>query len=223
MHEVKSGRVKMKTKRYFFIKGFSLTVFTVLLSLLLIYFGSLILFVLQANDLVSVTLLGWSGWQLVLIHFPWYLVLVAICLIIMIEIMAKRLTVVYRRPLIYSLLFVTILAFFGGWLVERAHVNLFLLDLTQEVEVPVASRLYERFSDLEIERVHQGHLVEKKAEGWLMEFDDGEIVTLDLSGIEKGRRRLSDIDLGQRFIVIGDRLNGVIEVERFRQINGRRP
>ncbi len=222
MAELESGRIKMKPRWYFVMKSALLGVFVVLLLLSLIYLGSLVIFVFRANDLFLISQFGWTGWRLVLSSFPWYLVIGAAVLIVVIELTAKRSTFVYRRPLIYSLLLIIIFSSLGSWAVERTTINRSLSDLAQARDVPVAGRLYERLSDLQIERVHKGRLVRKQPGDWFLELDSGEAVVLDISTIEQGRRQLTEMESGQRIIVIGDRIDDTIEVERFRQTRSRK-
>lgn len=219
--KIKRGEVKMKSRSFFILKTVLSFGLIILLSLLVLYLGSLIVFVFRANDMMLFSGMGFQGIRTILVSFPWYLVILVIILIVLVEVMAKNFSFVYRRPLVYSFIGIVFLVTLGSLVVEAMSVHDSFFDMAKEERLPVAGGMYKHLGRLDIDSAYFGTLLDKEDGLWKMELESGEKVILDIATMTKGFRVLDKLKEGSGVVVIGEREGDVIEVLNFRGINGK--
>ncbi len=219
--KIEKGDVEMRTKRYFFLKTTLVVGLIFLLSLFVLYLGSLIIFVFRANDIMLFSGMGFHGIRVILWSFPWYLIILIVALIVLVEVMAKEFSFVYRRPLMYSFLGIVVLVALGSFMIEAMSVHRTFFDMAKEERLPVMGGMYKHLGGIDIDNAYFGVLLEKDGNTWKMELESGETVLLEITRNTKGLRMLEEIKEGSKIVVIGEREGDVVEVLGFRRINGR--
>lgn len=219
--KIKKGEVKMKSRSFFILKTVLTFGLIVLLSLLVLYLGSLIVFVFRANDMMLFSGMGFQGIRIVLLSFPWYLFVLVVILIVFVEIIAKNFSFVYRRPLIYSFIGIVFLVALGSLMVEAMSVHDSFFDMAKEERLPVAGGMYKHLGRLDMDSAYFGTLLDKDGTVWTMELDSGEEVILEITTITRGFRILNELKEGSTVVVIGDREGDIINVMSFKRINGK--
>jgi hypothetical protein len=219
--EIEARGIKMMPRSYFIFKSFMFVGLIFLLSLFTLYIGSLIVFVLRANEIMYFQGMGFHALMPILRSFPWYLVSLAIVLIIVVEIVSKRFQFVYRKPLLYSLIVIILFTVAGSYLIERSSVHQHLFMMAQREELPVVGRMYRNLGNLDIENAYFGKVIEKEGEDWIMELENGERVSLEINRQTKGRRIYLEAEEGDSVLVIGEMKDGSIDVQAFRRVPGR--
>ena len=219
--KIEKGDVEMRTKRYFFLRTTLVVGLIFLLSLFVLYLGSLIIFVFRANDIMLFSGMGFHGIRVILWSFPWYLIILIVALIVLVEVMAKEFSFVYRRPLMYSFLGIVVLVALGSFMIEAMSVHRTFFDMAKEERLPVMGGMYKHLGGIDIDNAYFGVLLEKDGNTWKMELESGETVLLEITRNTKGLRMLEEIKEGSKIVVIGEREGDVVEVLGFRRINGR--
>jgi hypothetical protein len=219
--EIGKRGIKMKPKLYFIIKSLLFIGSIFLLSLFVLYLGSLIVFVLKVNNIFYFHGMGFHAIRSVILSFPWYLVFLAVALIISIEIISKRFSFIYRKPLIYSLITIIILTSIGSFLIEKSSVHQYFFNLAKHEKLPVAGKMYRNLGNIDIENTYFGKALKKEGGNWIIELDSGEKVFLIINEQSIGRRIYLEIKEGSEVMVIGEMKNGLIDVFAFRRIDGR--
>ncbi len=218
--KIEKGELKMKPRAYFIAKSFLFIGLLALVILLLLYFGSLIVFVLRVNNILLFHGMGFYATRSILLSFPWYLILLISILIILIEIIGRRFRFVYRKTFIISLLTILFIVVVSSFLIEKSSLHYSFYRLAEQETLPLFGRMYRELGNLDIEDVHFGIILEKKSDLWKMELDSGEIVSLKITEKTRGRRTFSEIEEG-KVIVIGEMEGGVIDVVSFKKIERR--
>ncbi len=220
--KIEKGEVKMRSKYIFILKTILIVGLIALFSLFILYLGSLMVFVFKINDMDIFSGMGIQGIKIILNTFPWYLVFLMFLLVFLVEILAKKFSLVYRKPLLYSFVIIVMLMVVGSVFVDATSIHHSFFDLAEEERLPRAmGGMYRYLGNLEMENVHFGTLLDKSKESWLLEIKEGEVVYLNISQRTKGRRKFEEIEEGSEIIVIGERVGKKIEVLGFRGINGR--
>ncbi len=219
--KIERGDLKMKPRAYFVAKSFLVIGLLILASLLLLYFGSLILFVLRFNNILLFHGMGFHATRSILLSFPWYLVFLIFILIILIEIIARRFRFVYRKPFIISLLVILSIVIASSFLIERSSLHHSFYRLAEQERLPLAGRMYRDLGNLDIDDTHFGIILEKEGDLWKMELDSGEIVRLKITEKTRGRRTFLEIEEGKKVIVVGEMEEGIIDVVSFKKIERR--
>ncbi len=219
--KIEKGELKMRSKTYFIAKTILAIGLLFLTFLIVLYFGSLIIFVLRINDILLFHGMGFHPIRSILLSFPWYLVLLIFILIVLIEIIGKRFCLIYRKPLIFSLLAILILVIASSFLIEKSSLHYSFFRLAEQERLPFFGRMYRDLGNLDIDDAHFGIILEKENNLWLIELDNGEIVSLKITEKTRGKRTFSEIEEGEKVIVIGEMRQRVIDVISFKKIERR--
>ncbi len=111
---IKSGGVVMRPKWHFILKTILIVFGIGLIFLTLLYLVSLSVFVLRDNGAWFAPTFGFRGWFTLLESLPWILISIALLCIVTLEILVKRYSFAYRRPVGYSLCGIMVIVFLGG-------------------------------------------------------------------------------------------------------------
>ena len=123
LDKIKKGKIRMRPKSYFIFKtilyvlGF---VFSFLFSIFLISF---IIFSLRASGAWYFPSFGFRGLGLFFVSFPWLLLLLGIIFLVVLEVFAKRFSLVYKKPLLYSVLGILIIVLLISIFIARTSMH----------------------------------------------------------------------------------------------------
>ncbi len=219
--KIKKGELKMKPKAYFIAKSILVIGLLILTILLILYFTSLVIFVLKVNDILLFHGMGFQATRSILLSFPWYLVLLIFVLLILIEIISKRFQFVYRRPLLLSLFVILSLIAISSLLIERSSLHYSFFRLAEREDLPFIGKMYRDLGNLDMDDAYFGIILQKENDFWIMELDSGETVNLKVTEKTKGRHIFLEIEEGNEVIVIGEMRDGLIDVISFKKIERR--
>ncbi len=216
--KIKRGEIKAKPKIYFIVKtlfniGIVLTFF-----LFLLYIGSLIIFILRVNNFLAISGLGIKGIKTVIFYFPWYLLILSLFLIIVFEFFGKKFSLIYRRPLLYSLIAIMIMTTIGSFFIERSSFHHSFSRIAKERQIPFMGRMYKNMEQIDFENVYFGEILEKEENLWKMKDENGETISLIITEKTKNFKIKNRIKEGDSVIIIGEkREDNLIEVLGFRK------
>jgi hypothetical protein len=208
--KIKSGDIKMKSRTSFVLKMALLGLGVFFLFFFIIYLISFIIFSLRTNGVLFLPRFGFHGIGIFFGSLPWVLFLIVAILIVALEIFSKRFTSVYRRPIIYSLLIIIILAFGIGFLIERTsfHSNLFLS--ARDRHLPVMGPFYRNFGAPPIHNVNRGVVSEITDNGFKIETSCGETLIITITP----QTRLyteEKIEVGDEIVILGERNDETVQ------------
>ena len=121
--KIESGEAYMKPRWHFILKTVLWLSGTVIVALLLIFVASLTLFSLRQTGVLFIPAFGFRGIGAFLLSLPWILIVFAVVFIIVLEILVKRYTFAYRRPLLYSILGILFFVIIGSILISITHFH----------------------------------------------------------------------------------------------------
>ncbi len=219
--KIEKGELKMKPRAYFIAKMISVIGLLVLAFLLVLYFGSLIIFILRVNDILLFHGMGFQVIRSILLSFPWYLVFLIFILITLIGILGKGFRFIYRKPLILTLFSILILVIASSFLIERSSLHYSFFRMAEEERLPLAGRMYRDLGNIDIDNTYFGIILRKENDLWAIKLDRGETVNLKITEKTRGRRIFSEIEEGSKVIVIGEMEEGMIDVVSIKKIERR--
>jgi len=201
LEKIKKEEIKMRPKSYFVLRGLLLILGAVFIFLLSFFFVSLIIFILRSNGSLLLPRFGFRGIGMLLTSFPYLLAIIALLFIIILEIFAKHYKFIYQKPLLYSIVGITIIVLLGGFLFIKIPIH------DKVLENKTINSLYGK-GDLEKSQI--GQVIEITETGFILESKIGKIFTV--------RIEIKDIKEGDWVIVIGEKENGVIDAKGVRKI-----
>jgi hypothetical protein len=203
--KIKTGEIKMKPRFYFVLKGLLLGLglaFTLLASFFLV---GMIIFMLRHNGLLLLPQFGFKGIRILIDSLPWFLLIIAILFIIVLEFFAKHYKFVYQKPTIYSIVIVTILVLLGGTIFMGPAIHNRLLG--NKMICPI-------YGKANLKDMHIGQVIKVNEEDLTLKLRSRKTVIVKTE-MEKAQE-------GEWFVIIGREDNGVIDPKGIKKIDLKR-
>ena len=157
--KIQSGKLKMKPKAFFVLKSTLYIVGTLLILCFTLYLVSFIFFILRANGIMDLSRFGFRGFGIILVSLPWFLIILTLILVIVLEILGKHFSFVYRWPLMYSLLGVVLVVLTFGALVGQSRIHYSVLTRAEDRSLPFAGSMYRHYGMIHMKDAHIGTVV----------------------------------------------------------------
>lgn len=181
IEKIKKGEIKMKPKWHFALKTLLVILSTIVASLFILYLISFIFFSLRLSGLWYLPKFGFRGLGPLLFSLPWLLLLSAILLIVVLEILVRRFSFVYRRPILYTVLGIIILVLLGGFLINKTHMHPALFQRAEKGHLPIVGPMYRGYGMPNLEDVHRGVVSEITDDGFVLQDQNGQLFTVSTS------------------------------------------
>ncbi len=210
LEKLKSDKVKMRPKIYFILKAVLIILGILVVALFVLYLLSFIVFVMRANGIWYLHSFGFPGIRASLTLLPWLLIFISVLLIFVLEVLLKRFSFAYRRPVFYSLLGIIIFAALGSFIIDRTSFHPAMFSRAQKGTFPIGGPLSREFGMAKSRDVHRGIVSEIIDNGFVLKTPDGS----NLSVIITPETRFplgTDIKEGDSVIVFGKRDDGTVK------------
>jgi hypothetical protein len=165
--EVESGRVSMKPRWHFILLGTLAALGGVIIALLLLYLISFIIFAVHQTGVSFVPAFGLRGWVRFLTALPWLLIVFSLVFMGILEVLVRRYSIAYSRPLLVSLGGIIVVAVAGGCIVARTTFHRQLFVRAQQHHLPMlGERFYRGFGSARFTDLQRGVIVATTSEGF---------------------------------------------------------
>lgn len=214
LEQIKTGHVKMKPRFRFILETFLYIFGIILASLFALYLISFIIFTLRASGALAAPGFGLRGIGILFISLPWLLIVISIVLIIIMELLVKHFSVAYRRPMLYSLLFIIALSTFGALIVDKADLHQALFIRARQNRLPIAGPLYDTFDSFKPDNLHRGIILTVSTSSLELQTlrDTTSTVSFE-SLLEKYPELLEALQEGNPILIIGKKIGTDITAE----------
>lgn len=101
LNKIKTGQINMRSKAYFVVKLGFLSVLTVLITIISIFLLSFVLFSSSLDGSLFLVRFGGFGLYNFVLTLPWYLLLVLIFLLILLDLLLKSFSFGYKSPVVF--------------------------------------------------------------------------------------------------------------------------
>ena len=200
MEKIESGRVKMRPKWRFILETVLWIVGLAVAALASLYLISLTVFVLHRSGLWFAPSFGPRGWMVLLVSFPWLILIAAVIFIVGLEIFVRHYSFAWRYPLLYSTLAVMCLAVIGGLIVAATPLH---RNLRQGPGQPMRP-FYEQL-DLERARsISVGIIIDVNDNGFILQEWHGETLTVVVTHNTRLPQHMP-FKIGDTVVVFGQR------------------
>ncbi|MBI4788914.1 MAG: hypothetical protein HY782_17925 [Chloroflexi bacterium] len=213
LEAIKEGRIKKRPKWHFALQAILTLSAGGILLIVLLFVASFIFFVLLRTGVLLPPDWGHIGFVMLVVALPQHLVLLVLLLIVFIialQILVRRYSFSYRRPLLYTLVGIVLIVLVGGYAIATTPLHRSLLQDAAGVNLPVIGAFYHEFQAQKILDIHAGTITEITETGFkLASMDEGTLTvlvtgdTLHWDGL--------DYAVGNRVVVIGERNNATVK------------
>ena len=216
INKLKSGNIKMKPKIYFILKALFFLFLGGVAVLLGLFLISFVFFIFRINNLIYLFGFGFFGIGIFLRLLPWILVFSILILVLILELIAEKHRIVWRKPAIYSLVIFVIIILFCGFFISKTNFHPGILKKANQERLPLLGGFYREFSDPKDKDVHFGTILEIKEDSVL-------ILTLEEEELEavfkEGFFGKEQFKLGDKVIVLGEREENKVNAFRIKKID----
>ena len=127
MDAIHTGRVHMRPRWHFILYTSFALVGTAIVFLTILYVASLGVFFMRESGAFFAPSFGARGWFALLRGLPWMLISLILVFLVLLQILVRRFSFVYKKPLIVSLGGIVLLVVLGGFAISQTsfHRHLF--------------------------------------------------------------------------------------------------
>jgi hypothetical protein len=218
LEEIKEGRVSMRPRWRFVLQAVMCAVGVIILILALLYLGSFILFSLRKNGVWFTPTFGFQGWYRFVSSLPWLLILFSMIFMGILEILVRRYSFAYRRPIFYSMLGIIVFVIFGGFLISRTSLHRSLFQYTETHKIPIAAPFYHGFGDRQPGGIYPGIITELRERGFLIRDRRGLEIPILITPATRLPLERSFL-IGDLVLVLGELRGEIVEAFGVRKIS----
>lgn len=142
LEQIQSGKIKQTSRAYFMFRLSVFVAAVVTLALLVIYIASLVLFGLRSSGAWFAPGFGLSATRSALLVVPWILVGCVVIAVVLLELLVKHFGFAYRRPAVYSVAGIVVLALVAGYALTLTPLHRSLYRQAHGPKPPFWSAMY---------------------------------------------------------------------------------
>ena len=216
--KIKNGKIKMHPRLYFILKALlvALAIFAVVLTVL--YCLSFTVFMMRANGAWFLPRFGPPGARIFFGSLPWFLILATIVLILILEFLAKKFAIIYRRPIVYSIIGIVLIVSLGVFALDRTRFHPNLFRQARQGHWPIMESIYRQPGLTGLKDAHRGVVTELTDNGFKLKKLNDEI--LQITTDEKTRffpdQNLDENDV---VVVMGRRTDDTVLAKAVRRLD----
>ncbi len=217
---IKERRIAMHSKKYFVLQAALLATGVGVLFLAVLYLASFVIFEVFEAGVWFAPVYGLGGWILFFRSLPWLLILFVLVFMFILEVMVRKYSFAYRRPLLYSILSIVAFAIAGGFLISRADFHNQFRNFAQEHHIRGVGRFYRDFGAPRMQEVRKGVIEEVLPGGFLITTRRGETSTVFITSstrMPSGRVFMAK----DAVIIFGPESSGTVQAVGVRRLPSR--
>lgn len=204
LDKIARGEVRQRPRAYFLLRGVFWMAAILLTLLVAGFLASFVFFTLRVSGVGLAPGLGFRGIPILLGGTPWFILLLALLVYVVLEVLARRYAIAYRRPLTLSLLIGLLLVVGVGSAIARTEFHDAMFSRATQGGLPFAGGLYRRAERPLPDQVHTGVVVEVVEEVLTIRSSTEEILTVHID--EQTRTPRHDvIEIDDPVVVFGER------------------
>jgi hypothetical protein len=216
---VENNNIKMIPKWKFVLYS-ALGIFGLLFSFLtLVFFASLVVFLLSTSGFIYLPLFGLSATMHFLVSLPILFGIVAIILLFLTEALARKHEFAFKKPIAITLLSITTLSVFVGFFLSQTPLHFTLRDYMRKSHFGMMRSVYDKplpFAQMEGMTVLKGIVISTSTNSIEVKLFDDTIVTVRATGTIP----LPDfLEIGKGVALFGHSIeNGIFEIVQLRPL-----
>lgn len=157
---IEEKKIAMKPKWYFVLRAALAITGVVGLLVATLFVTSFVVFTMMHNGIARIPLDTAFGWMLVARNAPWMLIVIAIIFMVLLEVLVRRYSFSYKRPLTYTATGIILLCALGSFLLVKTPFHEGMLQEAREHRLRLGGPLYRAYPMKKIEGFRSG-IIEK--------------------------------------------------------------
>ena len=221
--KIRGGRVSMRSRLYFVLRTILLVLSAALLLAASLFALSFVFFSIRESGIRFLLEFGEHGLAAFTVLFPWAVLLSSLALLVILEILVREFSTVYRFSLLRVFLWILCIGIAGSVLLGLTPLHSSLLSAADTDSLPVLGPLYEQIHDShEAQGVYRGDVTAVTATNFTIshndndrDSDDGTWTVVPPAGFDLGT-----LSVGERIYVGGQVINDLVYAYGVRPLTG---
>lgn len=215
---IEQGQVKPRSKWYFHVQGALFAFGVILLSLVLLFVSSLIIFSLRQNGAWFAPGFGLLGLKILLGSMPWLLVFAAIGILALLEFLLKHYKFTYQRPLLYSFVAIGLIFTTGTIIISGTSLHSNLFQNSAGRGFIQGEGIYKHYGMPKHRSVIPGEIIAINERGCDIRTPLKELFSVIIND-QTQTQSDSDFEVGDIVIVIGKRQGNIINAAGIKKVD----
>lgn len=145
IESIKSGKIHMKPRWYFILKFILNILLVSVVFFTSIYLLSFMGLILHEKDLFNIFDLSPRGMKMLMTSIPWIVVMLSITLVMVLYVLVKDHSFVYKKPVAYSLSGLVLLVILIGFVVHMFDVNFRFARMGDDDRTPIMGPIHKYY------------------------------------------------------------------------------
>jgi hypothetical protein len=168
LRRIAEGKARMRPKWHFVLIGVLYGLCAAILALALIFLVSFKLYFLRQTGLAAIPAFGGRGLLVFMLSLPWFLIGLALVLIVVLELLVRHYAFAYRRPVLYSALGIVILVTVGAVGIAQTSLHSVAFREAQRRHLPFIGQFYQNYVLERLPNVQRGVFVTSTPGGFIL-------------------------------------------------------
>ena len=165
---------------------------------------------MKASGLWFMPGFGLNGIGILFRSLPYFLIILALALIIFSEFFAEHFAFVYKRPMIYSLSAIVLIVIISAMATSQTSMHAGIFQRARENNLPIIKPFYEQASNIRPENMHAGIILDINELDFNIQTLSGQ--NLRVIPCKNGKGKTPKIlSTGERVVIIGPVKNNTID------------
>lgn len=219
LERIKTGELDMKPHWHFVLKTVLFVLGTIIVALLAVYLLSFLFFSLHQTGVWFTPSFGFVGLSYFVMSSPWILISFTLVFLLLLYLLVSRYSFSYKRPLVFSMIGVTVFALLGSLLIQQTPMHRNIQNFAERHNLPGVAPVYRSLAGERPKGLVLGTVIEVTDSGFVIESDKGEMIRVEISSATR-QKPGSVYEVGDTVFVFGKLENGVIEAVGVRPHTG---
>lgn len=222
MKAIRAGQVHMRPRWHFLLLSALSVTGAVIVFLTLLYVTSLAFFFLRDSGAWYAPSFGERGWFGLLHSLPWLLILLVLIFVVILELLVRRYTLVYKKPLIISVVVILGIVFLGGLVIAQTPLHRILMLSARHGSLPpgVGAMYGHPLRQPSPADMYHGQIIQLMQSGFLIVDEDGAGTTTVIIAPQTRLPYGENFVVGERVVVVGDSVaSGTVQAFGVREID----
>lgn len=142
LKKIHEEKLQPFSRRHFVLQSLLKMVGGAVLAVLGIFLGSAAFSAIENNNIGTIFTMGWSGVPVAFVSLPWAAIGVTVFLVICFFTLFRKTHLVYRRPLLFGIIFVFVFAASSSVLLARTSLHDTVSRFSEERNIPLMRPFY---------------------------------------------------------------------------------
>lgn len=210
--KIEQGDIKKISKFYFITKSVLYVLVFIIIPAYVLFLLSFIFYILQSSEILYLPIFGIKGIELLFGNFPWFLIFLAVLLLVILELLVSQFPFVYRKPLLYSTLSMIIVVVMVSILIRQTSIHENIYESIKKDNSKYTKIFYDKYANSSIADFHPGTVLEITEDGFILENRDKTTILVKIIPTTRMGKNFK-IYKGGRLLILGKIQDGIIMAE----------